>query len=282
MTRAAWKPCPYASADAFAAAGLEKSWPRLHQGDREPFATPAHLKKLIGTHPELAPSVALTQAAETLQSAWRAFHCGAFAEAVELGLSLGPLGFNAANKAANIHATYLERGKKAKLAIFQEVAKRAEVLQACAPSLPNAWYFHAQALGRYAQDVSVASALAEGLGSKIKAGLERAIDLEPRHADAHIALGTWHAEVIDKLGALVGGLTYGASKDVGVKHFETALKLNPHSAIARIEYANGLVMMFGDAKMAQATRLYEQAAKIEPADAMERLDVELARAELVD
>jgi hypothetical protein len=148
--------------------------------------------------------------------------------------------------------------------------------------MPNAWYFHAQALGRYAQDISVASALAEGLGSKIKADLEHAIELEPRHADAHIALGAWHAEVIDKIGALVGGLTYGASKDASVKHFETALKLNPHSAIARIEYADGLVMIFGDTKAAKATRLYEDAAKIEPADAMERLDVERARAELVD
>jgi tetratricopeptide (TPR) repeat protein len=282
MTRSAWKPCPHARADAFAGAALDKSWPRLHQGDREPFPTPAQLKKLIGAHPELAVPGPLTEAAETLQSAWRAFHRGIFAEAVELGLSLGPLGFNVANKAANIYATYLESGKKAKLAIFQGVAKRAERLQDCAPSSPNAWYFHAQALGRYAQDVSVASALAEGLGSKIKGGLERAIELEPRHADAHIALGAWHAEVIDKIGALVGGLTYGASKDAGVKHFETALKLNPHSAIARIEYADGLVMMFGNAKMAQAIRLYEQAAKIEPADAMERLDVERARAELVD
>ena len=118
------------------------------------------------------------------------------------------------------------------------------------------------------------------MGGKVKACLERAIALEPHHADAHIGLGAYHAEVIDKIGALVGGLTYGASTDSGVKHFEAALKLNPHSAIARIEYANGLVMMFGKSKMAQATRLYEDAAKCVAADATERLDIELARSEL--
>ena len=49
-----------------------------------------------------------------------------------------------------------------------------------------------------------------------------------------------------------------------------------------IEYANAMVMLEGDKKMKDATRLYEQAATCTPADAMERLDVELAKAELED
>jgi hypothetical protein len=39
-------------------------------------------------------------------------------------------------------------------------------------------------------------------------------------------------------------------------------------------------MMFGKAKLQQATALYEEAAACPAADAMERLDVELAKAEL--
>ena len=49
-----------------------------------------------------------------------------------------------------------------------------------------------------------------------------------------------------------------------------------------IEYANGLVMLEGDKKLKDATRLYEQAAATKPVDAMERLDVELAKVELQD
>ena len=49
-----------------------------------------------------------------------------------------------------------------------------------------------------------------------------------------------------------------------------------------IEYANAMVMLEGDKKMKDATKLYEQAAACSPADAMERLDVELAKAELED
>jgi len=49
-----------------------------------------------------------------------------------------------------------------------------------------------------------------------------------------------------------------------------------------IEYANGMVMLEGDKKMKDATKLYEQAATSQPLDAMERLDVEMAKAELED
>jgi hypothetical protein len=81
---------------------------------------------------------------------------------------------------------------------------------------------------------------------------------------------------------LIGGMTYGAKKDVGLQLFQKALQLNPGSAIAMIEYANGMVMLEGEKRMEDATRLYEQAAATRPLDAMERLDVELARSELAD
>jgi hypothetical protein len=64
--------------------------------------------------------------------------------------------------------------------------------------------------------------------------------------------------------------------------FKNAIKLAPGSAIAMVEYANGLVMLEGDKRMKEAEKLYADAAAVVPADAMERLDVEMARAELED
>ena len=49
-----------------------------------------------------------------------------------------------------------------------------------------------------------------------------------------------------------------------------------------IEYANGLVMLEGDKKMKDAEKLYAEAAACMPLDATERLDVEMAKAELED
>jgi hypothetical protein len=82
------------------------------------------------------------------------------------------------------------------------------------------------------------------------------------------------------VGSLIGGMTYGAKKETGLRMFQEALRLNTRSAVALIEYANGLVMLEGDRMFEQSTRLYQQAAAIEPLDAKEWLDVQHARAEL--
>lgn len=281
MTSATWKRFPSPDTRySYHGPLLVKRWPRLHAGDREPYPDATLLEKLISHHPALEPLISLKEASGTLQDAWRAFHRGDFSEAVRLGLSIGLLGYNAANKATNIYATYLETAVEKKKTLFLEAAKRAEELQEAAPSLCNAWYLHAQALGRYSQDTSVMTALAQGLGGKIKQSLDRALKLEPRHADAHLALGVYHAEIIGKVGTLVGSLTYGASEEAALRHFKKALDLAPHAAIMHIEYANGLLALFGKSKAAEARQLYEEAARCDPADAMERLDIDLAQAEL--
>jgi tetratricopeptide (TPR) repeat protein len=238
-------------------AGLKKSWPRLHRGDCEPL-------------PKDAGAL----------DAWRHYHAGAFADAVEAGRKAGGAGINAAVKAQMIYANYLEKSEKAKLALLQEAAEWADLRRSEAPKDANAHYLYAYALGRYSQGISITKALAQGYGGKIKDALTTALKLEPKHADAHIAYGSYQAEIIEKVGGLVAGMTYGAKKDSALEHYQKALKLNPDSAIARVEYANGLIMLFGKARMADAERLYEEAAACKPADAMERLDVELARSEL--
>ena len=254
---AKWTAFPHLGAYTFDAAGLQKHWARLHAGDAEPLPKdPAVL------------------------DAWTLFHSGEFQKAAEAGLRAGGDGITVANKATAIYANYLEKKEKTKLDLFMLVAQRAEAQAAQDAKNPNAWYWQAYALGRYSQGISVAKALAQGLGSKVKEALEKTIKLQPKHADAYIALGAFHAEVIDKVGSLIGGMTYGAKKDIGLKLFQDALKINPGSAIGMIEYANGLVMLEGDKRMKEATKLYEQAASSKALDAMERLDVELAKVEL--
>jgi tetratricopeptide (TPR) repeat protein len=260
MAKPTWKEFSHADkAFVYAGAALKKNWQRLHCGDCEPFPVAA-----------------------VVQEAWRLYHQGKFHEACEAGLAAGPDGYNAANKATMIYATYLEDDAGRKLELFQSISGRCEKLQQAQPGNANAYYFQAYALGRYSQGISVLKALTDGLGGKIKAALEAALKLEPEHAEAHIAMGAYHAEVVDKMGSLVGKLTYGASRELAVKHFDIALKLTPDSAIACIEYANALVMLSGKSRMDDAVKLYEKAAAATPVEAMERLDAELARSELED
>jgi tetratricopeptide (TPR) repeat protein len=258
MAAKKWAKFPHGgSAYVYEGAALKKLWGRLHRGDCEPFPKDA-----------------------AAQDAWRAFHAGEFQRAVEMGLEAGGAATNAAVKAQSIYANYIDKAEKSRLALFEEAAEWADQRRNVAPSDANAHYLYGYALGRYSQGISVAKALAQGFGGKIKDALTKALKLAPAHADAHAAYGAYQAEVIDKVGGLVAGMTYGAKKDSALEHYRQALKLNPESAISRIEYANGLIMLFDKARLDEATKLYEQAAGCEPMDAMERLDVELARSEL--
>lgn len=238
-------------------AALKKQWARLHCGDCEPFPKD-----------------------KAVAQAWIAYHAGDFASAYDAGLAAGQAGYNAANKAALIYANYLESSEKKKLDLLSEVGARCEELQAAEPRNANAFYLYAYAMGRYSQGISITKALAQGLGGKVRDALQTTLKLQPKHADAHIAFGAWHAEIIDKVGSMIGGMTYGAKRDEAIRHYEAALELNPDSAIARTEFADGLVMLDGKKALKRAEQLYAEAAAIEPADAMERLDVEQARSEM--
>jgi hypothetical protein len=256
---ARWTAFPYAGQYDFDAASVRKRWARLHVGDAEPLPRETRLLE-----------------------AWALFHNGEFQRAVDAGLALGASGITLANKAACIYATYLEKKEQARLALYLDVARRAEAQAAQDPLNPNAFYWQAYALGRYSQGISVAKALAQGLGTRVKADLEHVIHKQPTHADAHIALGAFHAEVIDKVGELIGAMAYGAHKATGLTLLQQALKFNMASAIGMVEYAHAMLMLDGDAVLHEATRLYQQAARAQPIDALERLDVELAKAELED
>lgn len=254
---AKWTAFPHLGDFHFDGGSVRKHWERLHAGDAEP----------LPREPEVI-------------EAWIFFHNGEFQRAAQAGLKAGGGGITVANKATAIYASYLEKKEKTKLDLLMEVAQRAEAQAAQDAKNPNAWYWQAYALGRYSQGISVAKALAQGLGSRVKESLERTIKLQPKHADAYIALAAFHAEVIDKVGSLIGGMTYGAKRETGLKLYQDAMKINPSSPLGMIEYANGMVMLEGDRRIKEATKLYEQAAGSKPMDAVERLDVELAKAEL--
>ena len=282
MAAKKWVKFPHSSAAFdYAGAKLAKAWDRLHAGDQEAFPDKKHVAALQKRYPTLKEGGDAEAIAESLQQAWRDFHRGEFQKAAEIGEGLGVIGATVANKAEGIYATYLakedERG-----AHFERCAKRAEAAIAVMPDEANAHYFHAFALGRYSQTISITKALSQGLGGKIKESLERTLKLAPKHAEAHTAMGVYHAEIIDKIGAMIGGLTYGAKADTGMKHLQEAIKLTPHAPIAHIEYGNGMLMMYGKKRAPDVVKAYESAIALKPLDAMEALDIDKAKGELED
>lgn len=255
---ARWSNFPYAGEYNFDANRVKKCWTRLHAGDLEPLPEDTRLL-----------------------DAWAHFHSGEFHQARNAGLELGLIGLNVANKSTCVYATYLEKHEAKRQELFLEVAERTENQIQQDPDNLNAYFWHAYSLGRYSQCISVAKALAQGFGTKVKTSLETVIKREPNHVDAHIALGTYHAEVIDKVGSLIGAMAYGAHRDTGMRLLSQALQLQKESAMGMLEYAHAMLMLDGEKMMDEANHLYQLAARATPMDALERLDMELARIELV-
>lgn len=246
---------------AFDLAGgmLEQRWPSMHAGNLEPY--PAE------------PQV---------QEAWRAYHEGRFEDAVNLGRAHGGLGLVPAAFAATIYAHYLEPDEDQKVAIFETAMDLAERATEACPDNANGFYMRAVSLGRYSQFVSIVDALAKGLGPKIRDAAQRCIELQPRHAEGHVTLAGWHAEIVDKVGGMLAGLSFGAKKDLAEEHFDQALALAPDSPVPYIEKANGILLMYGESSRDEAMQLLQKAVTLEPADAMQSLDIAKARKTLAE
>lgn len=265
----------------YSADQLHKLWGKLHLGDQEPWPEPKAITRLAAQSPAFAAWLdardAAASAAQELKAAWSEFHAGSFQKAIKLGSTLGALGAVVANKAAAIDSVNSRRNSSQRREQLEVAAKRGEASVEQLPGYANAHYMLALVLGRYSQDISIIKAVAAGVASRVRTHLERALELEPHHAEAHVALGLYHAELIRKLGSIAATLTYGASREKALEHFRRAVKLAPASPIVHIEYANGLMLLDPQGNRAQAATLYSQAAAFHPIDAMEQFDVERAK-----
>jgi tetratricopeptide (TPR) repeat protein len=279
--KSSWAAFPHdAKAFAYVGDALKKAWPKLHAGDCEPFPDAKRAAALLKAAGKAAPKLDADALSEALQEAWRAFHRGDFKAAFDAGEKLGPVGASVAVKAIGIHATYLVDDEAERLKRYEQAAKLAEAAIKALPDEANSHYRHAFALGRYSQGLSIAKALKLGIAGKVRASLDATLDLAPKHGEAHTALALYHAEIINKIGAMIGGLTYGAKASEAEKHIKEAVKLTPASPIAHIEHGNVLLLLDEDRNEDAAAAAYEKAANCKPLDAMEALDAAYAREQL--
>ena len=259
---------------------LAKHWDALHAGDCEPIPDQDRVAKLLKQNSKLGKASDAGKLADQLQAAWSDYHRGEFQKAFEAGEGLGPLGSSVAIKAAGIHAVHLLDDEKEQLKRWEALVALAEKAIEALPDEANSHFRYAFALGRFSQSISIAKALSQGLAGKIKTALDKVLKLAPKHAEAHSALGLYHAEIINKVGGMIGGLTYGAKAATGEELLAKAIKLTPKAPIAHVEFANGLLLLYGSKREDDAAEAYDKAAKLKPTDAMEKLDAEFAKAQL--
>ncbi len=235
-------------------------WNQLHAGDQ--YTYPLDIE-------DYDENILQAQA-----DAWLQYHNGDYQKAAEMGVALGADGAVVLAKAVAAYCDYLCEDEDEVLELLSQSMEFCENAVQELPDCPNVQFVNALLMGRYSQRISITKALSQGLGGKIKNHLDTTLELEPNHAEAHTAVGLYHAEIIDKIGAMIGGLTYGAKKPIAMKHFETALELTPEAPITSIEFANGLSLLSGDDN--RISELIQHASQCEALDALQNCDISFA------
>jgi hypothetical protein len=210
--------------------------------------------------------------------AWLNYHNGDFQKAAEIGLSLAEHGSVVLAKSVAAYCDYLCEDEDQVLQLLSETMGICEKAASELPDCANTQFVNALIMGRYSQRISITKALSQGLGGKIKSYLDTTLELEPNHAEAHTAMALYHAEIIDKIGAMIGGLTYGAKKSVALEHFDTSMQLAAEVPITAIENANGLLLLGSNNK--KAIELYQHASECGVLDAIQNCDVSFAQGQI--
>ena len=222
----------------------------------------------------LTSSLAL--AAGTLQDAQLQYKNGDFLGAVQTAIALNTSdGFALAAKSNSIFASTQADNKQA--AIYVQSEKYARSAVALDANNSEGYFETARALGRLSQLRGILAALTQGLGGQIKDNLDKALRLDPQFANALVALGLWHAEIVGKGVAFL----YGADPVKGLAAFNRAIKLEPKVIIHRVEFARGLMLIDAGKNKDEATAQLEIAVTLTPRDAAERLDLDRAKRDLM-
>jgi tetratricopeptide (TPR) repeat protein len=241
---------------------LQEAWDLLHEGDKYSFPL-----SMEGDDENLL---------QALADAWLDFHNGEFESAAKKGLALKEHGAVVLAKSVSAYCDYLCEDEDEAITLLTDAMEFCESAVEALPDCANTHFVNALLMGRYSQRISIAKALSQGLGGKIKDHLDTAIELEPEHAEAHTASGLYHAEIIDKMGAMLGGMTYGAKKPKALDHFESSLELAPNSPITYIEYSNGIALLEGKKGDTKVSELLTQATECEARDALQNCDISFA------
>ena len=213
---------------------------------------------------------------QTIDAALAAYAEGRFVEAAELGESLATSdGYALAAKSLAIHGFHIAADDE-RPEFFARAVRAADEAIRLDPGNPEAHFESAHAVGREAQIVGVMEALSRGYARRIREATEEAIRLDPEMGEAHLTLASWHAEIVNRMGRVIAGMTYRASRRDALEHYERALELAPDEIEVYMEYANGLLLLNRNRGRAQARELLSRGIGIAPRDAYTRILHELA------
>jgi len=170
------------------------------------------------------------------------------------GLAIAARATLAAETMAGVHC--LDCIKRA-----ADYARRAIALD---PQNADAHVFLAVSLGREGRLESMFTVLRKGYPKLAKQELDAAVAADPHDAQAWAALGGWNIEIVNKGGATMAKMMYGATLEAGFADFAKAFAIEPDNVGLLYQYALTLSGYDTAAYRAKITDALAHAAKATP------------------
>ena len=207
--------------------------------------------------------------AQSIDEARAAFEEGRFLEAADIAEALQTSdGYALAAQSLAVFGRYLA-SEENRTRILQRAMDFGEAAVQADSTNPETHYQAAHAAGRYAQNLGKMTAMKKGMAQKTLRLLEAALAVKPDFAEAHMALGGWHADIASA--GPLARMIYGGNRKSAIKHFERAMELEPNSIYILYQYAIRLPELDGDSGRDRAWKLLAKAAQLPVGNAYEEL-----------
>lgn len=291
-----WAKVPFdASRYTYTFEEIRQKWPQLMRGMQLDYPSADYLRSRYLKFPGLLQSLGYQDAdwqqhSYNVLETWQAFFRGDYQHAYRLGLKYGGYAEVPGILSEIIQAIYLTRSLSEKQALLQDAALQIHYYGQRFPIVPgDKEYSHdyamlrlgfAYAVGRLAEDEPIPQQLANKHPIMALNAVTELLAVMPEHPMGLALAGGIDANVIRRVGKLVGRVGLDVRSFDAARAFQQAVELVPDMAILRYEYANSQLYTRGRSAWPEAQQQLQKATEADPITAMEALDVGYAKKHL--
>lgn len=277
---------------------LKEAWPMLTQGTQQEFPDEAFITGMGQKYPDLHnymlnlakdeqahPAIkALAEGdaaplAKEIQEVWRLHYQGQYKDAYQLGMQLGAAGAVPAIYSKLMYATFMVTDPTEKLAMFREAAAQSEDLLPLTPGYDFAEFGLLYARVRILERLNTTAALATGFLGSTQKSLRTFVERNPHNSLYPTTLGGIQAGVVERVGSMIGRVTYGATANRTIERFEQALNLEGNLPVIYNEYIVALSRISSKKHQNKIQTLAAKCATLTPFSAEEALNQALCASE---
>lgn len=234
---------------------LKENWNKLTLGSKQEWPDEAFLLNMSEDYPQLRQQMLELAAqpnahpavkailegdfrplAEAIQQAWRLHYEGKYEASYKLGVQLGVAGSVPAIYSKLMYTTFMVHSSAEKLTLFREVAEKSEDSLQLTPDYDFGTFGLLYARVRILEQLGTSAALATGFLGSTQKSLKKLTERNPINSLYPTTLGGIQAGVVERVGSLIGRVTYGATEGRTIKHFQQALDLQENLPVIYNEF----------------------------------------------